>query len=365
MGGYALLSAALAYYLFGLGRYNGRDYAVYVEAVMRWAEGLSAYDYTVPTSFHYMPCVLPLFQAFGIFALGVQHGLVLLLSFAALLRMTDILLGLFAPTEFRNARAWGFFALTPWVWVAFGLGAQFESGNINLLLVYLCVEGAAQVRCGFPHLGFLLLVLPALFKPQFGVVGYFIWLTQPRRHAPAFGFALLAAVVFLATPWLWAGNAAVGLYRDWWFSNRAHAHSLLTLHEVAENYSLLSFAVDRLGISVEYAGALLVLCFALFHARVWTERDEARMLVQALLFSFFFFPASFPYSTVSFLPAVVSLLARQTDKRTPRNYRAAVSFWIFALGNILLSVDILGRSLYQTWVIPWRLRSWISLALFR
>ncbi|MEZ4749267.1 MAG: glycosyltransferase 87 family protein [Bdellovibrionota bacterium] len=352
---YAAVTLWLFAYLTLAHRYNGKDYEVYLDAIAALGEGASPYSYENATSFHYSPVGLLPFVALQSLPVKLQHLCIFVLSLFALFRMTYLSLKLLTPT--RPLEALPLLVLiAPWLLVNQGIGFQFESGNINLLRLYLLMEGFNVLFRGKATWGFFLLSLPALFKPAFGIVPYFLFALKPKQYVvPCLrAGALLLAVLALPFVFWQAGP----LYKDWWLSNSAHTHAILSGEIVGANLSLLSFAYDKLGLSV--GRSLLLVFFPALVAFHWLAHKQPPTVAfaLALLFLYLFSPATFPYSILGLmLPAMLGLWVCLRDRRQ------WVPFAIFVIGMLFVNVNFMGRGLYNGTAVPWRLQGFLTLPL--
>lgn len=351
---YAAFTLWLLGYLTLAHRYNGKDYEVYLDAIAALGSGSSPYSFENATSFHYSPVGLLPFLALQVLPVAGQHFLIFLLSLVALFRMTYVCLRLLDPNRQLGDLPLPML-IAPWILVNQGIGFQFESGNINLILVYLMVEGYYAVFRNKTAWGFFLMALPALFKPAFGIVPYFLLhYTQSSTFlhacAPVWGLPLQPYC-----PFLWP---AAQLYKDWWLSNAAHTHAILSGEIVGANLSLLSLAYDKLGLSVGQSLGLVFFPSLLFFHWLARGKQPTTAFSLALLFLYLFSPATFPYSIVGLmLPATLGLWVCWKDKRCLPIYS------IFLIGILFVNVNFLGRTLYNGTAVPWRLQGLLTLPL--
>ncbi|MCB0406426.1 MAG: DUF2029 domain-containing protein, partial [Bdellovibrionales bacterium] len=352
---YVAVTLWLFAYLTLAHRYNGKDYEVYLDAVSALSAGGSPYSYDDATSFHYSPVGLLPFVVLQILPVSLQHLCIFALSLVALFRMTYLCLKLLAPNG-RIDELPLFVLVAPWLFVNQGIGFQFESGNINLLLLYMLLEGFYAVSQEKLTWGFFLMTVPALFKPAFGVVPYFLFALNPRHYLVPCAQAGLALIALAVVPFLfWP---AAQFYKDWWLSNSAHTDAILSGQIVGANLSLLSFAYDKLHLSV--GRSLLFIFFpALFTFHALAHRRSPTLAFSlALLFLYLFSPATFPYSIVGLmLPATLGLRTCLSDRRQ------WLPFMFFVVGMLFVNVNFMGRDLYNMLAVPWRLQGFLTLPL--
>lgn len=345
----SLFALAVFYYLVIYKRYNGGDYYVYVKAIERLDQGISPYQFESTQSYRYLPPTLIFYKALAIFPLFIQHWLIAIFSLLALFRM--LWLGTyFAKKEFKKYNPI-LMLLGPTLLLHQGLSAQFESGNINLILVYLTMEGLWQYYQNKKYVAFVLMFFPSLFKFQFGLIGYFIFLSDYKKNIRPLFYAFLTIVFFSLNTFLFRGNTWL-LYQDWWNSNHAVSSGILDRGIVAVNNSLLSFAHHIFKIPMPFIWSILLFIFSLLHIGLF-KKTALQLYALSALFVYLFFPATFPYTLVLlYIPCLLALSMKTWQS------------FLFIFGILIFNPNFFGREKFETYIVLYRTSSWFLVPYF-
>jgi hypothetical protein len=300
-------------------------------------------------SYRYLPPTLIFYKGLSVFPVYIQHWLVAVLSLAALYRMMWLGVGL-AKEEFKNINPL-LYLYGPILLLHQGLSAQFESGNINLILVYFTIEGLWQYYQNKKYLAFIFLFSPCLFKFQFGLMGYFLFLSDYKKNIRPITFAFLTLLVFSLNTFF-LNASTVSLYRDWWISNQAVSSGILDRGIVAVNNSLLSFAYHILKIPMSFIWSFLFLLFLLLHKGLF-KRNPLQLYALSSLFIYLFFPATFPYTLVLlYIPCIISF--------SQKTWQSA----LFIFGIFIFNPNFFGREKFETYIVLYRTSSWFLIPYF-
>jgi hypothetical protein len=300
-------------------------------------------------SYRYLPPTLMFYKGLSVFPAYIQHCLTALFSLVALYRMIWLGVGL-AKKEFKSIHPL-LYLYGPALLLHQGLSAQFESGNINLILVYLTIEGLWQYYQNKKYLAFLFLFFPCLFKFQFGLMGYFIFLSDYKKNLRSFLFAFLTILLFSLNTFF-LNTSTLSLYHDWWVSNQAVGNGILDRGIVAVNNSLLSFTHHILKIPMSFIGVFLFLFFLFLHKGLF-KRTPLHLYALSALFIYLFFPATFPYTIVLlYIPSLVAF-----SKKT---WQSA----LFIFGIFIFNPNFFGREKFETYIVLYRTSSWFLIPYF-
>ncbi|MFM8270503.1 MAG: glycosyltransferase 87 family protein, partial [Pseudomonadota bacterium] len=237
--GYHYLFLTIGLLGYGLKRYNGYDLDSYFKLAEGVKSGLALYG-DPPLSL-YPPSGAYLLELLQFIPKSATHPTWYCLSILIFYRLSKIAFALF-PTAKPKVKQIGFYWLS-WLGILQGLGAQLEGGNINLLLMYLMIEGfnllfksaSDQKRV---LLGLFLCWLPVMFKPYLGLISCGLTLFCLRRYSWKVGIApVLVGLMMTIVPALFKGPGAVFAdYSNWLSGDVSYIDCAFTLKCNAVNY---------------------------------------------------------------------------------------------------------------------------------
>ena len=343
-------------------RYNGFDLELAVRAGSSLLTGQSPYDISANSPFRYAPwwCVLMLpieWVSFRFIHWGFFGCTLLMLG-----RIQWILLEMTPQDSPLLCRKGPFrwALILPWILVLRGLGAQIEGGNTNVLLLYLSVEGAYQFFKN-RSIGLLLMWAGVGVKPQFGLLPFLLSLAYWSRVKRSISVVALFLVALWALPFPFGWDQGLRWYQDWLSVIRISSLDNLLNRTGNGNMSIFSFFVHigHMSEKLAYVGLLIpVVGWGVYLSR--KNRDVLAVLALSLWINLSFSPVSFAYTELLLVVPVFYALVFCFDRK---QLIYGLPLCVLAFGEWLLSFDVVGREVFNSIVVHYRLHTWCCVPL--
>jgi Glycosyltransferase family 87 len=333
---------ALALYIVGLGisatlRIQG-DFAVYYRSGHRILHGIAVYGAEDRDRFLYAPIVAIAFVPFALLPRHVAQAAFFILNawgLAALIVGSGVML--FG----RERRLSALLLAGPLILTFRFIGNNIEHGQVNLIVLALCVWAIVYARESRTRMSGAMLAVAALIKPFAIFAGLYLLL---RGKFSALGWAIAAGAVLLLAPivvfgahgwvdqnaaYLRAVGSMTGRYRTMLTNQSAVAcFSRFAGGAAAEGRGPL-----WMGMSLEAALAAIEVCWLLASARSGGDRIQVDRLAVAGLFCLM--PAFAPISWKSYYAALLvpymALLAGLWEDRRTAATRPAAAWALFVV----------------------------------
>jgi hypothetical protein len=189
---------ALGIYIIGLGisavLRNQGDFQVYYRAGHRVLRGVAIYPAADKDRFLYAPIFAIAFAPFALLPRHAAQGAFFLINAWALVAL---LTGSAAMLFGRERRLGAVMLAAPVILSFRFIGNNIDHGQVNLIVLALCVWAIVDVREERPRLAGTMLAAALLIKPYAILPALYLLL---RRRFAALGWALAAGVILLAAP---------------------------------------------------------------------------------------------------------------------------------------------------------------------
>jgi len=349
---------------YGFKRYNDYDLDSYFKLAECAQSGLSLYG-DPPLSL-YPPAGGYLLELLQFVPRTATHLIWYVFSIFLFFRMSGIVFSFF-PVPKKEWKQKVFYWLS-WIAILQGLGAQLEGGNINLLLMYIMLEGLGLMAKSPSDrkrvsIGLFLCWFPVMFKPYLGLVSSGLTLFCFRRFSwRVITAPLLVGFLMTGLPALVKGpKSVITDYRNWLSGDVSYVDCAFTLKCNAVNYGLPSYfyQIHHWPLKTVSIFILLVSIVALIYAS--REKNLLRLSAALSLITFCISPASFPYTLMLLWLTVVSSSYLVLFNRDPKSRWAVFSAGIFLAAMIFLNPTYLGRVLFNEVIVYYRVTTFFVL----
>jgi len=362
--GYAFLATSLL--LYGLKRYNGWDLETYFQAAEAAARGEHLYGKEPLTL--YPPPGGYCLEILSYFPPKLIHLLWYLVSVLLFLRICWIGYFLFPLQTSSKVRRNVFYVVSIWA-ILQGIGAQLESGNINLLLKYFLIEGVYLILKTKPAtlIGLFLLWLPVIFKPYLGLISLGTTIATAKKFglrawlAPLslFFLSLMLPLIFKGYDWF------VFDIQQWLLQDVDHVHRAFTLSFNAVNFGLPSYFYHIYGLPLQAITTVTLLVSGLAILYSFQEQDLLKLFCVLCTLTFCISPASFSYSMLLLWFPILHFarLLVSEGKNEGFSFQKTARI-LFLLALIFLNPTFTGRDFFNQVIVPHRVTTWFVVLAF-
>lgn len=346
--------------LYGLNRYNGWDLDTYFAVADAAAQGKQIYGEKHLTL--YPPPGGYCLELLRYFPRKAVHVVWFFISILLVLRIVWMGLQLFPAPQTSSTKLAFYFWLSVWAALQ-GVGAQIESGNINLLLMYFLMEGMTRLeglknRWGW---GLVLLWLPVLFKPYLGLIAFGLTLSVWKKKGwKVFSIPAFVILTALFISLLTKGLSRVSFdFKNWLSGDVEHIHRAFTLSANAVNFGIPSYFYHIFGWPLSAVSGLTLFFSLLGLLYSLYEKNQLKLFCLLSMLTFCISPASFSYSMLLlWFPILYFTKETLWDEAPILQSWKKMAGVLFLFALIFLNPTFTGRAFFNDIIVPHRITTW-------
>lgn len=347
--------------LYGLKRYNGWDLETYFDAAEVACSGEHIYG-GGKTLMLYPPLGGYFLELLRFLPKKSVHFGWYLISVLLFIRIVFIGLKFFPSRENSKKKQLLYLWLSIWA-ILQGIGAQLESGNINLFLMYFLFEGFSLAQKSQLKLfwGIFFLWIPVIFKPYLGLISLGLTVSMQKRE----GLRVYQAPIVLLVSSVIFAILAKGVswfvidLSNWLSSDVEHIHQAFTLSFNAVNFGLPSYLYHIYGCSLQMVTGVTLGTSLLALIYSFRESNQLKLFCVLSTLTFCISPASFSYSMLLLWFPILYFARELVFNRSSnlKNWEKLIGA-LFLIALIFLNPTFTGRAFFNGLIVPHRVTTW-------